>query len=40
MKESHVACMGDMRNLYNALDGNPERKRSLEHKRIILKLII
>jgi hypothetical protein len=40
MKESHVACMGGMRNAYKALDGKPERERSLEHKRIILKLIL
>lgn len=40
MKESHVACMGDVRNAYKALDGKPEGKRSLEDKRIIPKLIL
>jgi hypothetical protein len=32
--------MGDMRNAYKTLDGKPEGKRSLEDKRIILKLIL
>jgi hypothetical protein len=29
----HVACMGEMRNVYKILVGKPERKRPLEIPR-------
>jgi len=29
----HVACMGEMRNVYNILVGKPERKRPLGRRR-------
>jgi hypothetical protein len=29
----HVACMGEMRNVYNILVGKPEVKRSLGRSR-------
>jgi len=27
--DGHVACMGEMRNAYNILDGKPEGRRPL-----------
>jgi hypothetical protein len=36
----HVACIGEMRNAYQILVGNPERKRPFGIHRHIWKIIL